>query len=208
VPVTVPVEPAAPLEMFQSAGPQLLKPPAPKRKWMWLAVWFAVVVVGAILGLRLWMQSSTAEPISLAVIEREGQLQIEWNRTAKPIVDAAQASLEIVDGADSKTIKLTPQQLASGHFTYARKSGDIEVRMTVENSSGTRTQEASRFLGRAPAAPASSQELSALQRRRDELENEVARLRRANDDQAAKIRQLEQTLKILEARLRIDTGKQ
>jgi len=205
----VPMEPFVPAPLFQHiAGPQLMKPAAPKRKWAWLAVWFAVVVVGAILGLRYWMLSSGSDPISLAVVERDGQLQIEWNRSSKPVAGAARGSLDIIDGPDSKTVRLTPQQLASGHFTYARKSGDIEVRMTVEDAGGGKTQEASRFLGRAPSAPASSQELSDLQRRRDELQSEVSRLRRENDDQAAKIQQLERTLRVLQARLGIDSGKQ
>jgi proteasome lid subunit RPN8/RPN11 len=205
-PAPAPVEPPP---MFQAlAGPQLIRPAAPKRRWIWLGVWFAVVLVAAIVGLRYWMLSPAAEPISLAVIERDGQLQIEWNRTAKPVADATVGSLAIIDGADSKTVRLTPQQLASGHFTYARKTGDIEVRMTVENANGGKVQEASRFLGRAPAAPASSQELTNLQRRRDELEAEVSRLRRENDAQAAKIQQLERTLRVLQARLGIDGGKQ
>src|SRR5581483_12050012 len=118
------------------------------------------------------------------------------NRAAKPVKNAARGSLDILDGSETKTMRLTPAQLASGHFTYARKTGDIEVRMTVEDADGTKAQEASRFLGRAPAAPASSQELTDLRARRDELQAEVERLRRENDDQAAKIQQLERTLRV------------
>ena len=203
-----PIAPLAAPPMFQQiAGPQLMQPEAPRRKWAWLAVWFAVVVVGAIVGARYWMLSAAPEPISLAVLERDGQLQIEWNRTAKPVAGAARGALDIIDGPDSKTVRLTAQQLASGHFTYARKSGDIQVRMTVEDASGAKTQEASRFLGRAPSAPASSSELTDLQRRRDALEAEVNRLRRENDDQATKIQQLERTLRVLQARLGIESGK-
>ena len=193
---------------YENTGPQLLKPPAPRRKWPWLVTWALVVIAIAVIGLRYWMTNSEAEPISLAVIEHDGQLQIEWNRTSKPVADAARAALEITDGTESKTMPLTAAQLASGHFTYARKTGDIEVRMTVEDGRGGKVQEASRFLGRAPAAQASSQELTDLQRRRDELEAEVARLRRQNDDQAAKIQQLERTLRVLQVRLGIDSGKQ
>ncbi len=201
----VPPAPNPPIvsPMFQS-GPQLLKPAAPRRKWTWLMVWVAVVIVGAIVGLRFWMQSSTPEPISLGVVERDGQLQVEWNRTARPVVQATQASLEIVDGPDSKKIRLTPEQLASGRFTYSRKTGDIEVRMTVEDASGGKVQEASRFLGGAPSKAAGSQELADLQRRKSELEAEVSRLRRENNDQAAKIQQLERTLRVLQARLGIE----
>jgi hypothetical protein len=197
-----------PTLMQHPAGPQLLRPAPPRRKWPWLVVWAAVVLILAVAGLRYWMLMSSPEPIALAVIEREGQLQIEWNRASKPVSGAARGSLEIVDGADTRTVKLDAKQLASGHFTYARRTGDIEVRMTVEDASGGRVQEASRFLGRPPSAPASPQELATLQKRRDELEAEVARLRRANDDQASKIQQLERTLRVLQVRLGIDAGKQ
>jgi proteasome lid subunit RPN8/RPN11 len=193
--------------LFQQSGGPVDSPAPHKRKWLWLAVWFAVVMVGAIVGLRYWMLGSTAEPISLAVVEREGQLQIEWNRNAKPVVSAVRGSLAIVDGAESKTMRLTPQQLATGRITYTRKSGDIEVRMTVEDANNAKVEEASRFLGRAPEPAASTQELADLQRRRDQLESEVQRLRRENSDQAAKIQQLERTLRVLQARLGIDSGK-
>jgi hypothetical protein len=167
-----------------------------------------MVIVAVVVGLRYWMVTSTTEPISLAVVERDGVLQIEWNRSARPVVNAAHGSLEIVDGTESNTRRLTPQELASGHFAYGRKTGDIEVRMSVEDGSGNRVTEASRFLGRAPLGSADSQELADLRRRRDELEGEVARLRREKDVQAAKIQQLERTLRVLQARLGIDSGKQ
>jgi proteasome lid subunit RPN8/RPN11 len=195
--------------LFQpSEGPTLVEPPPARRKWPWLAAWVAVVIIAAVIGLRYWMFTSVVEPLSLAITERDGQLQVEWNRMAKPVAQAARGTLEITDGADSKIVRMTPQQLASGHFTYARKSGDIEVRMTVEDAGGGKVQEASRFLGRAPlAAAGGTQELTDLQRRRDELQAEVARLRRENDNQTAKIQQLERTLRVLQARLGIDSGK-
>ncbi len=46
--------------------------------------------------------------------------------------------------------------LASGNFTVVRKSGDVEVHMTVESPDGARWQEASRYLGRPPAAQAAA----------------------------------------------------
>jgi len=71
-------------------------------------------------------------------------------------------------------------------------------------------QEATRFLGRPPAAAAAanSDELVAIQRKRDELEAELRRLRQQNGDQAARIQQLERTLRILQTRIGIDQGKQ
>lgn len=185
-------------------APQFFPAEAPRRKWPWLVGWAVLVLVAAVLGLRYWMLHSVAEPISLAVIEREGQLQIEWNHAAKPVAGATRGTLVIVDGADSRTFALTPRILAAGKFTYVRKSGDIEVRMTVENADGATVQEASRFLGRPVATPAAnSEDLTALQQRRDQLEAEVRRLRQENNVQSARIQQLERTLLILQTRLGI-----
>ena len=97
---------------------------------------------------------------------------------------------------------LTPQALALGRYAYQRKSGDVEVRMSVENAGGAKTWEASRFLGRAPSA--NSPDPAELEKRRADLQAEVDRLRRENAAQAAKIQQLERTLRVLETRLGIE----
>ena len=190
---------------FNLAGPQFLPPARPRRKWPWLVAWGLLVIAATILGLRYWMPSGRADPISLGVVERDGQLQLEWNRSAKPVSRAVRGSLEIVDGANQRTFALTPQMLAAGHFTYDRKTGDVEIRMTVENSDGVKVQEASRFVGRPPVdTAANTDELIQLRRRRDQLEAEVEGLRQENGAQAAKIQQLERTLQILKTRLGID----
>jgi proteasome lid subunit RPN8/RPN11 len=185
--------------------PQFLqKSPPPRRKWPWLVVWAAVVLALAVAGLRYWMPQPV-EPVSLSVIEREGQLQISWNHAA--VAKARGGSLEIVDGPDVRKVPLTPEVLASGKFTYVRKTGDVEIRFTVENSLGTRVQEASRFLGRAPAAEAPPDAVASLEQRRAELEAEVKKLRRERDAEALRVQQLERTLRILQTRLGIDQGK-
>ena len=71
--------------------------------------------------------------------------------------------------------------------------------MIVEAPDGKKVQEASRFLG-SPPAQGNTEELKALQQRRDELEAEVARLKQSNDQQAQRVQQLERTLKILQTR--------
>ncbi len=200
------VEEPSPLPTF--AGPQLMAAKPARRKWLWLVGWALVLVLGALLGLRWWMASSTPEPISLSVLEHDGQLLISWNPAAGPVVNALSGSLEITDGSQSQTVQLNPAELAAGKFTYLRKTGDIEVRMTVQNASGAKMQEASRYLGRPPEAPQSSQDLADLQKRRAQLEAEVQRLRQENNAQAARIQQLERLLRVLQSRLGIDSGKQ
>jgi proteasome lid subunit RPN8/RPN11 len=190
----------------QSAGPRFLPMPPPKRKWGWLLAWLVLVIGLLVFGVRSFMSRGVAEPVGLSVVERDGQLQIEWNHAANSVTAATSGSLEIVDGADTRVVALTPQDLARGKFTYARNTGDIDVRMTVVDKKGTRLQEASRFLGRPPVG-AQAGELDALKQRRDQLEAEVKRLRGQNAQQAERIQQLERTLRILQTRLGIDLGK-
>ncbi len=203
-------EPEPIVEELPIAGPQLLPAPPPRRKWPWLLAWAGVVLVAAVMGLRVWMLNSTVpEPIALQVLEHDGQLLVQWNPLAKPVAAAAAGSLEITDGAEPRSIRLSRQDLTAGKFTYVRKTGDIEVRMSVQDANGLKTEEGSRFLGPPPAPPPSVPDVSETQKQSEALEAEVDRLKRANSAQTAKIQQLERTIRILSTRLGIvDQGKQ
>ena len=137
------------------------------------------------------------------MIEQNGQLQIQWNHASRSILNAAGGTLEIVDGQDKRDIPMNRSELAQGSFTYARQSGDVQVRLTVTSSGGQPMEEASRFLGAAPAAPGDTNEMDALKVERDALQDEVTRLRQQSGQQAARIQQLERTLVILQSRLGI-----
>jgi hypothetical protein len=166
-----------------------------------IAVVLAVAVV-AILSLRFFAPRLAPEPIALSVAERDGQLQIQWNHSSRSITGAARGTLEITDGQDSRSLPLTRLDLARGSFNYLRKSADVEIRMTVEDAAGEKTQEASRFLGSAPVA-GDPNELDAIRLERDSLQDQIATLRAQNKQQADRIQQLERTLVILQTRLGI-----
>jgi hypothetical protein len=180
-------------------GQQYLPSPPPKRKWPWLVVWAVLVIVLAGFGLRYWLFRPVAEPIALVVIEREGQLRIEWNHASRPIVGAVRGTLVINDGSNTQTFALSPRELTLGNYTYARKSGDVEVRMSVEDTDGAKMQEASRFLGQ-PPAKMDQNEMNDLQKKREELQAEIDRLTKANRQRDEKIQQLERTIQIMQAR--------
>ena len=194
-------EPATPLEspdLTSKNGTKTSKAGSGK-KWIWLAAVLIIIAVMVAAGARYLSLPIPNESMALSVLEREGQLNIEWNPSAAPISKAVRGTLEIADGTKSQTIPLAPADLAQGKFAYKRASGDIQVRMSVEAPNGTKLQEASRFLGPPPAA-GNADELKALEQRRDELDAEVARLKQSNDQQAQRIQQLERTLKILQTR--------
>ena len=166
----------------------------------------AAALVLALVGLRFFGARLNTEPLALSVMERAGQLQIQWNHASQNIVGATGGSLEIVDGPDRRSIPMSRKELAEGSFTYARRSGDVQVRLTVNASGGQRMEEASRFVGTAPAAVDAS-ELDTLRVERDALQDEVTRLRGQAGQQAARIQQLERTLVILQNRLGITAGR-
>ena len=169
------------------------------KKWFGAVSALIIVAALAAAGARYFAVVPVNQTIGLTVLERDGQLDIAWNRAATPVAKAVRATLDITDGTQSRTIPLTPADLALGKFSYKRETGDIQVRMNVEDADGKRVPEASRFLG-PPPSQGNADELKALEQRRDELEAEVARLKQSNDQQTQRIQQLERTLKILQTR--------
>jgi proteasome lid subunit RPN8/RPN11 len=173
------------------------------RKIPWAIIGVVVAaLLAAVAGLKYLGPQLNAEPLSLGMIEQNGQLQIQWNRASRTILNASAGTLEIVDGQDKRAIPMNRSELGQASFTYVRQTGDVQVRLTVTGSGGRPMVEASRFLGAAPAAPqGDTNETDALKVERDALQDEVTRLRQQSGQQAARIQQLERTLLILQSRL-------
>ena len=175
-------------------------PSGPRRsRWPWLVAWALALIALTVLGLRYFVLRPAIEPISLAVLEREGQLQIGWNHTARPVALATRGTLEISDGGDTRVIALTPKDLQRGNLTYQRHSGDVEIRLSVEDEAGEKTQEASRFLGRAPGKKEDTQ-TKQLETTRSDIEAENARLKQQIGEQAFEIQRLNRIVKIMQTR--------
>ena len=189
-----------PAPVAPMAGPQLLPAPPPRAKWPWLVAWAAVVLVGIIFGLRYFVLTPRTDPLALSVTERNGQLQIGWNHSSKPIASAVRGALIVTDGEAPRTFPLTQPELEHGAFTYQRTSDDVEVRMSVENAVGQKVEETTTFLG-APPKTGPDEKTAALERERDDLKSEVERLKKENATQAARIHELELNLKVLQSRL-------
>ncbi|HEY4361691.1 MAG TPA: hypothetical protein VGN17_12005 [Bryobacteraceae bacterium] len=189
-------------QAYPGAGPQFLAPQAQKAKWPWL-VGLTVVVLALIgWGVKVFVLPSGGDPIALSVLEHDGQLQIQWNHTARTVIGAAAGTLDIADGKDTRHVPLSPQDLAKGSFTYQRTTGDVEVRMAVEDAQGKRVEERSQYLGTAPTK-VDSQQVHDLEKQRDDLQAQVERLQQTTASQAERIQVLERAQKILETRLGI-----
>ncbi|MEO8024961.1 MAG: hypothetical protein ABI823_00725 [Bryobacteraceae bacterium] len=186
--------------------PRFATEPPRSWRWVWIVAWVLSLAATAY-GVRWFLESAgTAEPLALQVTERDGQLQIEWNRAARTILAATRGTLGITDGAATKNIPLTTEDLSKGKFTYVRQAAEVQVKLTVYSPEGKPREESSRYLGH-EITPKDSEEVIALRRQRDQLADEVKRLEAGAQGQAARIQQLERTIRILESRLNI-RGKQ
>jgi proteasome lid subunit RPN8/RPN11/cell division protein FtsB len=197
-----PVRRETPLPQAQLPAPQFIPPPAPRPKWPWLLAWGVVVVAIAVLAVRYFVLTPGAEPLDLSVLDHDGQLQVSWDQKAKPVSSAVRGLLVVTDGQTPRTIQLSQQDLERGNYSYKRASDDVEVRMSVEDASGLKTDsKTTTFLGAAPVKPADDAQVKALQQERDDLKAQVEQLKSENAAQAQQILQLQRNLKILEARL-------
>ena len=85
-------------------------------------------------------------PLDLELRERDGQILISWNREASV---AGSATLEVRDGQERRNIAI---QRGQATVTVERRSGDVEVILTVKGKSPEPRAESIRFLAPALAA--------------------------------------------------------
>jgi hypothetical protein len=170
IPPRAPVRRPEPVELpkFLTAQPE---PPAPWKRFLWVALLVAALLGGSgYAGVAYW-RWRYPEALGLQVVERDAQLQIQWDRNSSLVRSARGGAVQIRDGEQVKTLALEPGQLRSGSLTYARRTGDVEIKLTVDLEEGRVRQESTRFLGQPPAPEL---ELERLRNRVRELE----RLRR------------------------------
>lgn len=198
-PVSPPVEPREPIR-----APEYVPVPQPRKKWLAWTLSIAgvlIVAVAAVAGLR-YFGRLPAPPIMLNVSETKSELSIGWDTTSPSIRNAAMATLQIVEGSETLTSKLSSSDLTKGSYSYQRHTGDVQIRMDVETTAHEKRTETARFLG-APPLPVSNDELEALKQERDSMRQELDRLREQNAKQATQIKQSERSLAIMRTRIGI-----
>ena len=107
-----------------------------------LALALAVGMGGAL----LWMLRPS-QRLALQLRDAEGQLQITWNETARPVRNAQSAAIEITDGNANTWLELDLDQLRRGNVTYVRRSNMVAVRLKIQPRGGAPVEEVARFLG-------------------------------------------------------------
>jgi hypothetical protein len=132
-------------------------------------------------------------PLSLTVSDAAGQLEARWDGGSPLVANAAKGTIEIEDGERKAAIPLNQERLRTGNFTYARESQGVSIRLTVEDERGRRVQDAASFFGKLPEHPAPPPESEAV-KQRDQLLEEMARLRTALTTQTERANRLERSL--------------
>jgi proteasome lid subunit RPN8/RPN11 len=169
--------------------PQQPSPDQPRRggRWKWYAAGLIAVIAGAAAGAGIWLLlQPSSQRLSLSAIEAGGQLHIAWDRAAGPIRNAVRGTLEIEDRGVRTEAKLTPADLRSGSISYARQSGNIVVRLKVDQSGRAPVEEVTRFLkadesGQPrpdPAKEAMEQEAAAMRTRIEEQDAQLSKLQK------------------------------
>ncbi len=91
--------------------------------------------------------------LRMRIEQRKDGILVGWNRDTPAIRSARGAVLQIEDGSLSHAIKLEPVQLANGSIFYTPSTADVNFRLTVYGSDGSKVTDGVRELdGTKPAA--------------------------------------------------------
>lgn len=149
--------------------------------------------------------AGTGQPLGLRTLDRDGQLQIGWNRNAEAVRRAVDATLEISDGSMlPQSITLDQQHLENGSFTYARQNERVDVKLTVHPPNGRPVSDSSTFLGKLPERPPATAPVEdpAVRQQREAISEETKKLKSDLQRQAARTQRLEHDLKTVQEELR------
>jgi proteasome lid subunit RPN8/RPN11 len=218
IPLTEPVAAELPIPKF------LVASATSSRRWMVVGIGIvaSLGVLGAAFQIRqMWLPQvlATVRPALAAVgpapaappsapalglntIDREGQLQINWDGNSPSVRRGSDAVLEITDGGPLPTaIPLDTAHLQAGSFTYARTAEKVDVKLIVHQKNGPDVREVTSFLGRLPdRKPAEDPQ---AQKQREDMAREAEKMKADLNFQAAKTRRLEKDVESMREELRV-----
>ena len=149
--------------------------------------------------------------LGLVTYDREGQLQIYWDRGSNAIRNAANGVLEISEeGVVPKAIQLDAGNLQTGSFSYARTAAKVDVKLLIHQKAGPDLRESTSFLGKVPDVDRKAkEEAEALKRReaeavrqRDAMAEQAAKMKADLSSQAEKTKKLEKDMDAMRREMR------
>ena len=146
-------------------------------------------------------RAAPAPALGLNTIDRDGQLQIAWDRSSPAVRNASDALLEITAGPLPVAIQLDTAHLETGSFTYARTTEKVDVKLIVHRKDGPDLREIASFFGKLPIRqPAEDPEVQRKQS--DETAKQAAKMKADMSAQAAKTRRLEKEVQSMREEMR------
>ena len=85
--------------------------------------------------------------MKLRAYDHAGQVRIEWNRSAAPVLSARKASLFITDGDQALETEVSANLLHHGSMVYQRKTSNVEIRLWVKGTESAPVQEWTKLIG-------------------------------------------------------------
>jgi hypothetical protein len=107
-------------------------------------------IVALASGFRITGVTPSRPTLNLAAADHGGQVRIEWDPQARPVLASDKAALLIVDGDDKFETVLSPALLHGGNMVYKRKSPNVEIRLRVFGADNDPIQELTRLAGLPP----------------------------------------------------------
>jgi hypothetical protein len=183
-------EPVQPVAAAASPSFSLIEPRVSHKRF-WLLSALCLTMVGLGVGAGAYWFRTPAQPLAMRVMDIDGQLLIEWDRTARPVQEASGATVDIMDGNEKTKVEMDAERLREGSITYARRSDRVDVRFRLNRPGSQPFEEFIRFLGQPVPGKLSPEELEAI-RQRDELQQQVEKMRAELRSKTAQLQRLQQ----------------
>ena len=126
-------------------------------------------------------------------MDRDGQLQIQWDANSPTVSQAASAVLEIDDGLVPWEVQLDSRHLKAGTFTYSRQTERVDIKLAIHLPGGQQAHGAASFLGRLPERKPPPEDPE-IRKQRDALATEVAQLKSDLAAEVARTKKLAKSL--------------
>jgi hypothetical protein len=114
-----------------------------RRTWIWLGA--AAVLALHVAALWIGAFHDRSPNLGLQLFDNDGEVRVEWDRNAAPVVSAERASVLIVDGGRKSETALSVAALRGGSLTYQRRTADVVIRLRVYGPDDGPVQELARL---------------------------------------------------------------
>jgi hypothetical protein len=116
--------------------------------WLAASIALAALGIGVLTGVFHDPGNSGGNPaLNLRAYDHGGQVRIEWDRSAAPVLSARKASLFITDGDEALETEVSPELLHHGSMVYQRKTSNVEIRLWVSGAESGPVQEWTKLIG-------------------------------------------------------------